>query len=56
MTSEEVTKKVHDLIAEKLGWIDLNHMILNEGEIINTKLELAINLLCESYKVDKIFK
>jgi hypothetical protein len=51
----ETTRKVHDMIAEKLGWTDLDQMLLNEGEIDDT-LRKAINLLCESYKVTKIFK
>jgi len=51
-----VVIKVHNLIAQKLGWTDLEQMLLNEGEIRNTKLEKAINLLCVSYKVPEIFK
>lgn len=52
----ETNKKVHDMIAKKLGWDDLDNMLLARGEIENTTLEKAINMLCESYRVSKIFK
>lgn len=51
----ETTKKVHDMIAKKLGWDDIDHLVLNEQHIDLT-LQKAINMLCEAYKVTKIFK
>jgi len=51
----KVDKKVHDMIAKKLGWDDLEHMIQNKQSIEPT-LEKAINMLCQSYKVSSIFK
>lgn len=52
----EGNKKVHNMIAKELGWSDLEHMLLSKGEIENTTLEKAINMLCKSYRVPKIFK
>ena len=51
----ETTQKVYDLLAEKLGWDDFDHMMLNEDHI-EDQLKKAINLLCESYRVKIIFK
>jgi len=46
--------KIHELIATKLGYVDLEHMLLN-SDAIDELAKKAINLLCESYKTDLIF-
>lgn len=51
----KTNKKVHDMIAKELDWSDLEDMLANK-ENINITLKKAINMLCKSYRVSKIFK
>ena len=59
----EVERKVYNMISEKLGWGNpegsdiepFDHMMQNDGEDLDIMLKRAINMLCESYRVSKIF-
>jgi hypothetical protein len=53
---KKINRKVHNIIAKELGWVDLEDMLLKKEDIEGTPLEKAINMLCKSYRVSKIFK
>lgn len=48
---KKTNEKVHNLIADKLKFKSLEELKKIEDELT----QRCINLLCESYRVDKIF-
>lgn len=50
----ETTVKVHNLIANKLGFNNIED--LKKSKEITNLTKKALNLLCESYKVEYIWK
>ena len=53
--NKQRTKEIRDVIAKRLGWMDYDHMMLNEGEIDLT-LQKALNWICEFYNIEHVFK
>ncbi|CAG7580475.1 MAG: hypothetical protein SLAVMIC_00434 [uncultured marine phage] len=56
----EIERKVYNMIAERLGWgieghEPFDHMMESDGVDLDPTLKKAINMLCDSYRVSKIF-